>query len=369
MELSALAKKYGDFYAPSCVVRLGQGSDVMRDLLIPVSQVEVDLALGGTSRFHFTVTDSYDRKLQNFKSGRGDDVLDILKLGAEVEICMGYGDAKSTPTALHGVITEVGISFPEGGSPELSIAGYDLAHTLTRGTNSQTWKDTRDSAAVRDVARRHKLGTDIQTTEEVRRQIEQNNECDWAFLRRLANQNDFELYIDEQKRLHFRERNNRAAAVVDLVYGQSLLSFMPVANLAGQVSGVEVFGWNPETKKPIVGQAKAGQESGLTGKSGGQHLDAFVGDPSKRPTLRLRQPVFTQAEADQRARAAHNERARKFLTGEGESLGLPELRPDRNVRLDKLGKLFSKTYYIQKVTHKIDTNGYRTRFNVEETGL
>ena len=92
-------------------------------------------------------------------------------------------------------------------------------------------------------------------------------------------------------------------------------------------------------------------------------------DPKKQPTLRLRQPVFTQAEADQRAKAALNERAKQFLTGEGETIGLPELRPDRNVELDNLGAPFSKTYYVQQATHKIDSSGYRTRFKVKETGL
>ena len=85
--------------------------------------------------------------------------------------------------------------------------------------------------------------------------------------------------------------------------------------------------------------------------------------------LRLRQPVFTQAEAEKRAKAALNERAKQFLTGEAEAIGLPELRPDRNVQLDNLGAPFSKTYYIQQTTHKIDGSGYRTRFKVKETGL
>ena len=95
----------------------------------------------------------------------------------------------------------------------------------------------------------------------------------------------------------------------------------------------------------------------------------FVRDPAKRPILRLRQPVFTQAEANQRAKAILNERAKQFLTGEGETIGLPELRPDCNVELANLGFPFSKVYYIQQATHKIDSNGYRTRFKVKETGL
>jgi hypothetical protein len=169
--------------------------------------------------------------------------------------------------------------------------------------------------------------------------------------------------------LHFGKPNDKADAVVRLVYGEGLLSFKPEANLAGQISKVEVYGTDTKTKKPIIGVASAGEESGLSGKSAGQHLNAFVRDPSKRPVLRLRQPVFTQAEANQRAKAALNERAKQFLTGEGETIGLPEVRPDRNVELANLGVPFSKIYYIQQATHKIDANGYRTRFKVKETGL
>ncbi len=45
-------------------------------------------------------------------------------------------------------------------------------------------------------------------------------------------------------------------------------------------------------------------------------LKAFVKEPDKQPVLRLRQPVFIQAEAEKRANAALNERAKQFLTGE-----------------------------------------------------
>jgi phage protein D len=64
-----------------------------------------------------------------------------------------------------------------------------------------------------------------------------------------------------------------------------------------------------------------------------------------------------------------NERANQFLTGDAESIGLPEIRPDTNVTLEGLGSPFSKTYYVQQATHKMDSNGYRTRFKVKETTL
>lgn len=368
MELAALADSYYDFYAPSFAVRLGS-SDLMRDLLVAVSQVEVDLVLGAASRFSFTIPDCYSHELHAFRTGSGADLLGLLSFGAEVDICMGYGDAKSTPIAVSGMITEITTNFSEGGSPEIAVAGYDHGFALTIGKSSRTWSKARDSDAATEIASFNNLDAIIEPTTEKHAQIEQNQESDWEFLKKLADRNHFELFMDEHRTLHFAKPNDKASAVVRLVYGQGLLSFKPEANLAGQISRVEVYGWDPRNKKQIIGIASAGEESGLTGKSAGQLLNAFVRDPSKRPTLRLRQPVFTQSEADQRAKAALNERAKQFLTGEGEAIGLPEVRPDRNVELAELGGSFSKTYYIQQATHKIDSNGYRTRFKVKETGL
>ena len=368
MELSALAKDYGDFYAPAYAVRLGR-DDLTRDLLIAVSQVEVDLVLGAASRFTFTLSDCYSHKLRAFKTGRGANVLDVIAFGSEVDVCIGYGDAKSMPVAMSGVITEIATNFPDGGSPELSIAGYDHGFPLTLGKYSRPFTKSSDSDAAHRIASLNNLGAVIEPTTEKHAQIEQNQESDWEFLKKLAERNFYELYVDERRRLHFASPNDDADPVVRLVYGEGLLSFKPEANLARQVSNVEVHGWDPLTKKEIVGKAKAGQESGLTGTSAGEHLNSFVRDPEKRPTLSLRQPVFTQAEADQRAKALLNDRARQFLTGEGEAIGLPEIRPDRRVQLDGLGTPFSKTYYLQQATHKIDTNGYRTRFKVKEPGL
>lgn len=370
MELATLSSKYKNFYAPAFTVRLGR-DDLTRDLLLAVSQVEVDLVLGASARFTFTVVNSYSFKAHAFMTGRNAKVLDLLKFGAEVSIGMGYGDAKSVPLMASGVVTEITTNFPESGTPELSIAGYDHAFPLTIGKNARTWTKALDSDAAHEIASFHNLNANIEPTKERHPQIEQNQESDFEFLKKLADRNHFELFVDENRTLHFRKPNDTASAVVRLVWGEGLLSFKPEANLAGQIARVEVYGWDPKKKEKIVGIARAGEESGKEGKgkSAGEQLRAFVKDPDKQPVLRLRQPVFTQAEAEKRAYAALNERAKQFLTGEAEAIGLPDIRPDRNVQFDNLGTPFSKTYYVQQATHKIDSNGYRTRFKVKETAL
>src|SRR6188768_1401775 len=106
MELATFARTYRDFYAPAYAVKLNR-NDLVRDLLVPVNQVEVDLVLGAASRFTFTVPNTYSHKLHAFKTGRGEDVLNLLTFGAEIDVCMGYGDARSTPIAVSGMITEI----------------------------------------------------------------------------------------------------------------------------------------------------------------------------------------------------------------------------------------------------------------------
>lgn len=369
VKLSALSRTYGEFYAPAFSIRIGD-DDLMRNRLIAVAQVEVDLELGAAGRFSFAVVNAYDIEKHAFRSGDGRDVIQALKFGTRLQVWMGYGDFKSMRKVMSGVVTEISTSFPESGAPELTISGYDHGFLLTGGKNTFTWTDAKDSAAARRIAGVHNLPATIEETAEEHAQIEQNQESDFEFLKKLADRNHYELFVDEHGKLHFHKPNDKADPVVTLAWGEGLLSFKPEANLAGQVSRVEVHGWDHKRKKQIVGEARAGEESGLEGqeKSAGQYVNAaLIQDPDKLPVLRLRQPVFTMSEARERAKAALNEHAKKFLTGEAESIGLPEIRPDYRVRLENLGDLFSKAYYVQKATHRIDANGYRTRFTIKET--
>jgi phage protein D len=366
MDLAQLSNSRGAFYVPAFAVRVA-GRDLLRDLLIAVSQVEVDLALSAAGRFSFTVVNAYDIDRHAFVSGAGRPVLDTLTFNAAVDIRIGYGDVTALGTIMTGVITEIGTNFPENGLPELTVAGYDRSFPLTVGKNSRTWAKASDSDAVAEIASLHNLAAQIESTKEKHAQIEQNQETDIDFVKKLAERNHFEFYVRKDT-LHFGKPKDKGSGVVRLKWGEGLLSFRPEANLAGQVSAVEVYGWDTKTKQQIKGVARAGDESGR--EPGAKSAADLLQRPGKTlPVLRLRQPVFTKAEADERARSALNESAKQFLTGEAESLGVPEILPDESVALDNLGVPFSKTYYVQQTVHKVDGNGYRTRFKVKETTL
>lgn len=367
MELTARSDRLGAFYVPAFSVRI-DGKDLVRDLAVAVSQVDVDLSLGATGRFSFTVVNSFSASAHAFITGTGQRVLDLLRFGASVKVALGYGDHRQLPVMISGVITEVTTGFAEGGSPELAVAGYDNAFPMTLGKRSRSWHDAADSDVVEALAKEHNLDTDIESTQVKNPQVEQNQESDFEFLKKLAERNHFEFYVDPDKRLRFGKPRDRDDGVVTLRWGRTLLSFKPEANLAAQVAEVHVYGWDKNRKESIVGKAIAGEESGHDPRrqSGGERQRKALG---KSPVLELRQPVFTQAEAKRRALAVLNDHAKKFLTGEAECLGLPDLLPDRNVNLADLGEPFSKTYYLQQTVHKVDSSGYRTRLKVKETSI
>jgi hypothetical protein len=237
---------------------------------------------------------------------------------------------------------------------------------MTLGKQSRPWTKTKDSDAVSKLAKEYNLDTDIDTTEQEHPQIEQNQESDFEFMKKLATRNHFEFYVSPPRTLRFGKPRDKGDGIVTLRWGQSLLSFKPEANLAAQVSQVEVYGWNSDQKKAIVGKATAGGESGHDPRrqSGGERLAAAFG---KQTVLQVRQPVFTEAEAKRRAEAILNDHAKKFLTGDAECIGLPDLLPDRNITLGNPRRAVLEDLLHPADDAQIDTSGYKTRVKVKET--
>ena len=56
--------------------------------------------------------------------------------------------------------------------------------------------------------------------------------------------------------------------------------------------------------------------------------------------------------------------AYRFLTGHGKVIGLPDLRPGTNVEIGGVGRRFSGTYFVTKVMHVLNQQGFLTEFDV-----
>lgn len=361
MDIKKLEEKYHGFYTPAFQI-LVNGRDLLSDEKFEIAQVQVDNTLKGADQFSFMVNSSFDFENREFQRLKG-----FFDFGTEVEIKFGYLDKKTMSVLMKGIITSVKTSFPANGLPQITVSGYDRSFPLTKSKKSRNWDEKKDHEIVSQIAKEHKLKPIVQDTDEPHPKVEQNQESDYQFIEKLAKRNGFEFYTQESD-LYFCKPGSDQDAIVTLEWGKGLVSFSPEMNIAEQIAEVEVRGWNVKSKKEFIGRAKKQDEPGRDKqkKSGAEHVqEAF----QEKATLKIRMPVYSQQEADRRAKSILKEKSEQLLTGSGESIGLPEIRADRNIELLGLGELFSKTYYIEQSTHTISSSGYKTTFKVKETTI
>ena len=375
-----LEQLHGDLYVPTYTIKVN-GKDLLHDLFLEISSVTVDDTLKGADRFSFVVNSAFDferrelrpntefssipsaqREPRNFPF-----ITDLFAFGTGVEVYMGYQADQEPTLMIRGKITAVQTSFPSGGLPQITVSGYDLSYCMTKGKKSRNWANKTDSDIVTQIAQEHGLTANVKDTRVQHPKTEQSQESDWQFIEKLADRNGYEIHVFDQE-LSFAPPANDKSAVLSLEWGRGLLSFSPEINIAEQISKVEVRGWDVNSKKEIVGTATAGEEPGRDSqaRSGAEVIKAVCRDQGE---LKVRIPVFSQQEAKRRAEAILKKRSEMFVQGSGESIGLPEIRAQKNIELLGMGKPFDKTYYIEQSTHTINSSGYRTTFKVKDTTI
>jgi phage protein D len=82
------------------------------------------------------------------------------------------------------------------------------------------------------------------------------------------------------------------------------------------------------------------------------------------------QPVMSQAEADQMAKALLQNTTLSLVTGGGSCIGRTDLRPGKVIVIEGVGKMFSGKYYVTQATHSYSPQGgYRTSFSVQRNAV
>jgi uncharacterized protein len=371
MLLTAFDRGRADLYAPSASIFFDHPTiDIRKDLALDFTQVEVDLQLSVAGTFRFTIPHAFDTEKGDFRNRFGQPLMPILKLGRQVWIKMGYGDLARQKPIMSGFITAISTGFTEGGSPEIEVSGTDALYLLTIGTSEHRLENKSVKDAVTEVAQRNGMALTFQGTPPKDVTLDANHQTDLEFLGKLVEifstrGTKWEFYIRASEtvdELVFRPRASpNAATVASLAWGSDLLALKPEINLGNQVRKVEVLGWDEQRKTVIKGEAFADKGSKGEPTGGDVQKTAFGRDS----VLVLKLPVKSKEEADQRAEAAMAKRANSLLKGEGDTFGMPDLRPDTGVTLTGLGDQFSADYYVTKTVHKFDTSGYRTHFAVE----
>lgn len=356
-----------DYYAPNYRIEV-EGQELDPESKGDVLELKVTMDLNNMSHFDISIN-NWDDKSLSFKYSD----TSTFDVGNHVSVKMGYADGLLS--MVNGIITSLAPRFPESGPPTLSVGGEDamvkLKERKPKDGEQKKFVNMTDGEIARAIALRNNLGSKVNVNSGEKHDIVvQKNQDDATFLMERAKRIDFDCFIavdpDTGKdALYFDVpsdgRNSGKLRMYVFEFGKNLINFTPTLSLNKQVGKVTVKGWDPNTKSVI--KYTAGPNDLPTvggGDNGPKVIQTRLQD---REDIVVDQPVTSQQEARDLARSLLRERAYSYITGTGQVIGLPDLRPGDNVELQGLGKRFSGNYYVTKVEHTLGSSGYLTNFD------
>lgn len=386
------------FYAPQFELRI-EGAGLPRDVLRDVIQVTYKDNVKEIDSFEMTVN-NWDNTTQSFKYV-GSETAESLKTdtpqtrlhrlfepcGKEADLRMGY--VGNLRVMLTGNFTTMEPNFPSGAAPTLTVRGLNVLHRLRTKQFTTAWTDKKPSEIAENIATLHDpsdrnkkrfplpIVTDANANsqEQPIHYVSQANQYDIDFLLNLTRQQGYVLFVQEgdpkasgikaQKRLYFGpSQGGQEVGMRDVTFqldwGKSLVEFKPTLTTANQIRSVKVNGWNRKTGKPISETVTIDDPKLKLNKD--LH-DLLMSRCDAREEVVVDEPVFTPAEAKQRAIAILSDRQKEMVKASGTTVGLADLRAGQRVQIGGLGARFSGTYFVTDTTHTIGDSGYTTRFN------
>ncbi|MFC4304537.1 phage late control D family protein [Cohnella boryungensis] len=351
-EFAQLEQKYRNFFAPAFDISVDGQSFTLKQIAVSSLKVETTIAAKADS-FQFRIENAYDAVARQFKW-----IGSLIDVGKTITIKTGYTD-KLEPV-FDGIITGISVDYPSEGQPSITVQGMDRSFLMMRNAKSNLWLNRKVSDVVKEIGGKYSLQMQVDDTLTPKPTIEQWKTSDFHFLKDLAAENHHHFFVIGQK-LYFKKPLPSASPVVTLMYGKNLRSYSAQVDISNQVAQIIVRGADPKTREPFQATAQSVSKYGNNGRTGKDIMSAL----SSETVEIIYSDATAQAEAQTLANAKLNERAMDLVNGEGECIGLPELRAGRSIKLEGLGTKFNQPLLLVSTTHVINAQGYFTQFSVE----
>jgi phage protein D/phage baseplate assembly protein gpV len=284
-------------------------------------------------------------------------------LGAAMEVGVSDAQGRGDNSIFRGEITSLEPDYAEGTLVKLTVRAYDRSHRLHRGANTKAYVNMSDSEIAQQIAQTLSLQADVDSSSIIHKHVYQDGQTHIEFLRERAKRIGYEVYVRDRT-LYFKKSDATPQQTITLEWGQQLRSLKPVLSLINQVNEVQVKGWDPASKREIVGRATESHAQPQIGEAhtGAQTAQSAFGEASE---LGISALAMNQAEADKLAQAILDKHTGAFAQAEGSCYGQPDLKAGCLVDLKSLGTRFNGKYLVTSVTHEWDTrHDYVTRFTV-----
>ena len=357
MTLNDAEKKYNGFERPVAYFKVNDAPLSGASLIYHDIQVTMSTGMEA-SDCTVEIVGQYSR----FEDGelKLDAALSKLTLGAKLEVFLGYGEASNAESVFVGYIASIEMDLT-GETVTMIVTAMDCKQFMMNSYRSLRKKDIKKySEAVSDVLKQYSsvyTGTVVEPSEEILAPIEQHNQSDYDFVVSLAKRLNYLFYVVGGQ-VQFVSYQKYTDSVLTVEPGANLYRMRREVTLAGQVQSVTVRSHNVEdADKPFLSKATA-----VTAVGGGKKTGA---ESTKRITSAMEKVVVdhsvrSEAEARTRATAMLDELSMGFLTGTMEVPGLPMVIPGRMVTVQKINEEFNRAYFITKVIHHMDRDGFQT---------
>lgn len=299
--------------------------------------------------------------------GRGNDMPfetdsnDGLALGTVIRVVAG--DTYDPQEIFQGKITGLELVLDGASAPKLIVLAEDALQTARLKRRTKLHQQATLDDLVNAVAREAGLQVVAAELDFALEREMQANETDLGFLRRVCARFDVDFQIVGEE-LHVSPRALVDRGTKQYAFGDTLTSIRALADLAGQVTGVTLSGWDHAASRPFSVASGPGADSGPgQGRKGSEFLAEHFAARHEHVGEIV---VATQEEGEAVANAIMAARQRRFVSIEGCVTGDPDLRVGTVVEITGVGPRFENSYFVTHAQHRFNrSSGYVTDFRAE----
>jgi phage protein D len=328
-------------------------------------EVELDEELAGMFRMHIAMSLQADGTWTYL-----DD--DNFTIWTPVVVTAGLDD--DSEQLISGYITHVRPTFGVGlDECTMEVWGLDGSVLMDREDQLKDWPGKKDSDIATEIFSSYSLTPQVEDTQIIHDEkvsTIMQRETDISFLRRLAQRNGYECYVDGDTG-YFQPPQLSAAPqqILAVQFGDdtNVNRFQLEVN-ALETTGISMTQLDHDAKEVIEASSVPDNQKAF----GASSSDTYLGAGVTSALAYIGKTVTTgQLEMTALCQALYDE-SEWFVTGEGDVAANQYgniLKPRVPVTIKGIGETYSGIYYVTHVNHIFNADGYNQHFRVKRNGL
>ena len=279
--------------------------------------------------------------------------------GTAITIKAGYHSSESI--VFSGLIIKHAIKARSMKSPKLIIECKDDAVKMAIGRNNAIYENSTDSDVIGKLISQHGLQKSVTATSYQNKELVQYYCTDWDFIVSRADVNGLIVTTDQGK-VTVSKPDSSQSPVLELTYGDTILSFDAEVDARTQYSTVKASSWDQKGQSLLQVSA---EDPGVTppGNFKPSTLAGVIGLSSFN--LQSTSPL-EQSDIQNWANACLMKSRFSMMKGTVKFQGSTLALPGKMVQLAGMGSRFDGNAIISKVNHNIELGNW---FTTVELGL